>query len=117
MTLKADCIFCKIAKKEIPSGIVFEDDEVVAFKDKNPQSPVHLLIVPKRHIARTSDLKEADARLIANLILAAKTLASQQGLDESGYRIVLNCGKDAGQEVFHLHMHLLGGRKFTWPPG
>ena len=114
---KIDCIFCKIAEKEVASRIIFEDDKILAFEDSNPQGPVHLLIIPKCHIEKTSDLTEANTNLVGELILTAKRLACRQGISESGYRIVLNCGKDAGQEVPHLHLHLLGGRKFTWPPG
>ena len=114
---KIDCIFCKIARKEIASKIVFENNNIVAFEDNNPQGPVHLLIIPKDHIKSTSDLTEDNACLAGELLLTAKKLAHRQGISESGYRIVLNCGKDAGQEVPHLHLHLLGGRKFTWPPG
>ena len=114
---EANCVFCKIARKEISSRIIFEDDKIMAFEDNNPQGPVHLLIIPKQHIEKTSDLTQANALLIGELVLTAKRLAHQQGIEESGYRIVLNCGKDAGQEVFHLHMHLLGGRLLGWPPG
>lgn len=114
---EADCVFCKIVRKEIASGIIFEDDKIMAFEDSNPQGPVHLLIIPKHHIEKASDLTEANASLIGELILTAKRLACRQGISESGYRIVLNCGKDAGQEVLHLHLHLLGGRSFAWPPG
>lgn len=117
MMNKPDCTFCKIIKKEIPSKIVFEDNRILAFEDINPQAPVHILIIPKHHIGKTSDLTEGNIHLIGDLILAAKTLADQKGVRESGYRIVLNCNKDAGQEVLHLHLHLLGGRKFVWPPG
>lgn len=111
------CIFCKIIKKDIPSEIVFEDSEVLAFKDLKPQAPVHILIIPKCHIEKVSDLNEKNVDLVGNLILAAKNIAREKGVEESGYRIIINCNKDAGQEVFHLHAHLLGGRKFSWPPG
>ena len=114
---KAGCVFCKIIKKEIPSRIVLENNRILAFEDTNPQAPVHILIIPKRHIEKTSDLNEKSARLIGELVLTAKTLANQKGIQAKGYRIILNCNKDAGQEIFHLHLHLLGGRKFTWPPG
>ncbi|MFH1190442.1 MAG: histidine triad nucleotide-binding protein [Candidatus Omnitrophota bacterium] len=114
---KDDCIFCKIARKEIPAKIVFEGRKLLAFEDVNPQAPTHILIIPKDHIERVSDLAEGDARLIADLVLSAKSLAERKRIHLSGYRIVLNCGGDAGQEVFHLHLHLLGGRKFSWPPG
>jgi len=114
---KSDCVFCKIIRKEIPARIVFENNRILAFEDAKPQAPVHILIIPKYHIEKTSDLTEDNIQLIGELVLAAKTLADQKGIHESGYRIILNCNKDAGQEVFHLHLHLMGGRKFTWPPG
>jgi histidine triad (HIT) family protein len=114
---KTDCIFCKIARKEIPAKVVFEDSNILAFEDVKPQAPVHILIIPKHHIEKTSDLTEGNIHLMGELVLAAKALAGQEGIGESGYRIVLNCNKDAGQEVFHLHLHLMGGRKFAWPPG
>jgi len=113
----ADCIFCRIAKKEIPAKIVFEDDYLVAFEDIRPRAPVHILVIPKHHIERVSDLKEDHIDLVGKLVLTAKKLAKEKGVQESGYRIVLNCNADAGQEVFHIHLHLLGGRRFTWPPG
>lgn len=112
-----DCIFCRIIRKEIPAKIVFEDDTILAFEDIKPQAPIHILVIPKLHIEKTSDLKEANVHMVGELVLAAKRLAKEKGAEGSGYRIVLNCDKDAGQEVFHLHLHLLGGRKFTWPPG
>ena len=111
------CIFCKIAHKEIGAKIVFENDRVVAFEDLKPQAPVHLLIIPKVHIEKVADITAEDSDLVAELVLTAKSLALQKGVSESGYRLVLNCNKDAGQEVSHLHLHLLGGRKFSWPPG
>jgi len=111
------CLFCKIARKEIPSKIVYEDEDTVAFEDIKPQAPLHVLIIPRRHIAKISDLTDADALIAGKLSVAAKKVAAARGLDESGYRIVLNCNRDAGQEVFHIHAHLLGGRKFAWPPG
>ena len=112
-----DCIFCKIARKEIPAKIAYEDTGVVAFEDLNPKAPVHILIIPKKHIERISDIEDADAALIGNMALAAKKIAKEKNIESSGYRLVANCNKDAGQEVFHIHMHLLGGRKFSWPPG
>ena len=111
------CIFCKIARKEIPSKIVYEDEDVVAFDDLKPQAPLHVLIIPRRHIATIADLNDTDALIAGTLIIAAKKIAAARGLNESGYRIVLNCNRDAGQEVFHIHAHLLAGRKFSWPPG
>jgi histidine triad (HIT) family protein len=114
---EAPCIFCRIAKKEIPAKIVFEDDQVIAFEDIKPQAPVHILVIPKKHIARTSELSARDEALTGRLLVVAKDIARDKGVSESGYRVVFNCNKDAGQDVFHLHAHLLGGRKFTWPPG
>ena len=114
---KKDCLFCRIVAKEIPSKAVFEDSHLVAFEDVNPQAPVHILIVPKEHIEKVSDLAERDMEIVGRLVLAAKNIADKKGIQESGYRIVLNCNRDAGQVVFHLHLHLLGGRKFAWPPG
>lgn len=114
---KSDCIFCRIVRKEIPAKIVFENDEVLAFEDIRPQAPVHILVIPKSHVERTADLTDADTRLAGNLILTARRLAKEKGVEGSGYRMVVNCNKDAGQDVFHIHLHLLGGRKFTWPPG
>ncbi|RLD16534.1 MAG: histidine triad nucleotide-binding protein [Caldiserica bacterium] len=111
-----ECIFCKIIKREIPSEIVKEDDLAIAFKDINPQAPVHILIVPKKHIASISEMKEEDENLIGHLFNMAREIAQELGLS-SGYRLVINNGKDAGQEVFHIHLHLLSGRKFSWPPG
>jgi histidine triad (HIT) family protein len=113
----SDCLFCKIVNKEIPAEIVYEDDLVLAFKDINPQAPQHLLIIPKKHIDKVSNLKKQEGDLISRMVLKANEIADLQGLADEGYRLVINCGKNAGQEVFHLHLHLLGGRKFTWPPG
>ena len=114
---KDACVFCKIIKKEIPSNIVFEDSQVVAFEDISPKAPVHIVVVPKRHIERLSDLTDDTAPLMGRLLTAAKDIAKDKKIQESGYRVVINCNRDAGQEVLHLHLHLLGGRKFTWPPG
>ncbi len=114
---KKDCLFCKIIRKEIPAKIVFEDNKILAFEDIKPQAPVHILIIPKFHIEKTSDLTEANIDMMGDLVLTAKRIAKEKAVEAKGYRIVMNCDKDAGQEVFHLHMHLLGGRKFTWPPG
>lgn len=111
------CIFCKIARKEIPSKVIFEDREVIAFEDARPQAPVHIIIIPKSHIEKVSDLQDRDTDLAGKLILRAKDIAKGKHIQESGYRIVMNCNKDAGQAVFHLHLHLLGGRSFSWPPG
>ncbi|MDP8218927.1 MAG: histidine triad nucleotide-binding protein [Candidatus Theseobacter exili] len=111
----SDCLFCKIAKKEIPSEVVYEDESFFAFKDINPQAPVHVLVIPKEHFATVNDLE--DTNLAGGLVIKAKEIAKKLGVDQKGYRFVLNCLADAGQEVFHVHGHLLAGRKFTWPPG
>ena len=112
-----DCIFCKIAADEIPAAKLYDDGEVLAFRDINPEAPVHLLVIPRRHIATLNDLTEADAALIGRLYLAAKRVADEAGVAESGYRTVINCNRDAGQIVFHVHLHLLAGRELGWPPG
>jgi histidine triad (HIT) family protein len=114
---KDGCIFCRIAEKEIPAKIVFEDGALIAFEDINAQAPVHIVVAPKRHIRTVSDLGEDDASLAGEMILLAKRLAKERRIDESGYRIVINCNKDGGQAVFHIHLHLLGGRQLKWPPG
>ncbi len=103
--------------KAIKADVVYEDDDILAFKDINPQAPVHFLLVPKKHIAKLNDLSPDEAGLLGNLILRAKELARENGIAEDGYRTVINCNRNAGQEVFHLHVHLLGGRQFAWPPG
>lgn len=112
-----DCLFCKIAEGQIPARRVFEDDEIVAFHDVNPQAPTHILLVPRRHIATLNDVAPADAVLLGKLTLQAKLLAEQLGLAGNGYRTVFNCNRDGGQSVYHLHLHLLGGRAMHWPPG
>jgi histidine triad (HIT) family protein len=114
--MMSDNIFLKIAKKEIPAKIVYEDDACVAFHDVNPQAPVHVLIIPRKEIRTHDDITEEDRELIGRLHLAAVKVAKQLGLGD-GYRLVINCGERAGQTVPHLHMHLLGGRAMTWPPG
>ncbi|HVX40173.1 MAG TPA: histidine triad nucleotide-binding protein [Gemmatimonadaceae bacterium] len=110
-----DCLFCRILRKEIPATIIFENDRYVAFRDINPQAPLHALVIPREHV---SSLNEAtDAGLIGGLSLVAAQLAKQEGVAESGYRTVINTNRDAGQTVFHVHLHLLGGRALGWPPG
>jgi len=111
------CIFCEIVKKRVPANIVYEDERVIAFRDVNPQAPVHLLIVPKTHVPTIMDLSSRDKDLIGEIYLLAQKLASQESIAQCGFRIVANCNADAGQGVFHIHFHLLGGRKLTWPPG
>lgn len=113
----ADCLFCKMAAGEISPDTVYEDDEVLAFRDISPQAPVHVLVVPKRHIATLNELAPDDGRLLGKLIETAVAIARQEGIAETGYRTVFNCNADGGQEVFHLHLHLLGGRRMRWPPG
>ena len=114
----ADCIFCKIAGHDIPSTVVYEDDEVIAFRDLNPQAPTHVLIIPKKHIDSVNAFDVSDKDVIAHIFVdVAPKLAKQLGIDESGFRLVINTGKEGGQTVDHLHVHLLGGREMKWPPG
>jgi len=113
----SDCLFCKIINRELSADIVYEDESFLAFKDINPQAPVHLLIIPKKHIETINDIKEEDGLLIGNMILLAKKLAKKQGIDEKGYRLIYNCNREGGQMVYHIHLHLLGGRAMGWPPG
>jgi len=112
-----DCLFCRILAKEISAKMVHEDDRAIAFEDINPQAPTHVLIVPRRHIAGLNDVAAEDAALLGHLQLVAAQIARQRGIAESGYRTVLNTGRGAGQSIFHLHLHLLGGRGLRWPPG
>jgi histidine triad (HIT) family protein len=111
------CLFCKIAAKEIPAQIVFENDHVLAFKDIHPAAPTHALVIPKRHIVGIHDAKPEDAALLGELMIAARNVGEALGLGESGYRLVVNQGTHAGQSVLHLHVHVLGGRPMAWPPG
>ena len=111
------CIFCRIVERRLPARIVFEDDEIVAFEDTNPQAPIHSLIVPRKHLASLKDATPGDAALLGRLFMVAAQLARERGLEPKGYRVVINTGSWAGQSVFHLHLHLLGGRVFRWPPG
>ena len=112
-----DCIFCKIVDGSIKSDIVFEDSDVIAFRDLGAQAPHHILIIPRKHIATINDFDSSDARIFGQMGQAAKKIASDLGVDEKGYRLVLNCNEDGGQTVFHTHMHFLAGRPLTWPPG
>lgn len=112
-----DCLFCSIIAGKIPSEKVFEDDKVLAFKDINPEAPVHIIIIPKKHINSINDLECNDNELIGHIYNVAKVIAADLKINESGYRVVTNCGEDAGQSVLHLHFHLLGGRSLAWPPG
>jgi histidine triad (HIT) family protein len=113
----SDCIFCKIAEKKIPAKIVYEDTEAVAFEDINPQAPVHTLVIPKKHIPTLLDLKEEDNNLIGHLIKVANKIAVDKGIAERGFRLVTNCNPESGQTVYHIHLHILGGRRMNWPPG
>lgn len=113
----SDCLFCKIIEKQIPAKIAYEDDQVLAFHDISPQAPVHILIIPKKHIASINDLQECDSAIIGYLHQIAKKLAHELKIEKSGYRLVINNGPDAGQAVSHIHLHVLGGRKLQWPPG
>jgi len=115
--MTTECLFCKMVSGQIKPNTVYEDDDVLAFKDINPQAPVHVLVIPKKHTATLNDLKPADAGLVGKLLLTAARIARDSGIAESGYRTVLNCNVDAGQSVFHVHLHLLGGRVMHWPPG
>lgn len=112
----SDSIFTKIVKREIPAEILFEDDDVIAFKDISPKAPVHILIVPKVQIPTINDLQEDDAVLIGKVILRAKDIAKKMGIDERGYRLIFNCNKEGGQTVFHIHLHLIGGKQLGWSP-
>lgn len=113
----SDCLFCKIVDKEIPSDIVYDSDSVLAFNDISPQAPHHVLIIPKKHIPTLNDISINDRDVVGELHLVAKQVADERGISGSGYRTVFNCNSDAGQAVFHIHLHLLGGRKMSWPPG
>jgi len=115
--MRNDCVFCKIANRLIGVNIVYEDDECVAFEDLKKQAPIHFLMIPKKHIESLNGVSREDADLIGGIFLKIKKIAQKAGIAESGYRVVANCNKDAGQEVFHLHFHVLGGREFLWPPG
>ncbi|MFH1851584.1 MAG: histidine triad nucleotide-binding protein [Candidatus Neomarinimicrobiota bacterium] len=113
----SNCLFCKIRDHEIPAEIIYENEYVMAFNDINPQAPVHILIIPKEHLPTVNDITAANMDLLGEMYLAAQALAAKKGIAESGYRTVINCNDDAGQVVFHLHMHLIGGRGLGWPPG
>ena len=112
-----DCLFCKIRDGEIPCDKVYENEDVIAFRDVNPQAPTHVLIVPVKHISTVNDLEESDKDVVGRMLLAAKNIAASEGIAEDGYRLVMNCNARAGQTVFHIHLHLRGGRMLTWPPG
>ncbi len=112
-----DCIFCKIINKKIPASIIYEDEKIIAFDDIKPKAPVHVLLIPKEHYASLNDVPDGDESILAHLLLKARQIAYDKGIGEDGYRLVLNTGGNSGQEVFHIHLHLLGGRRMTWPPG
>ncbi len=111
------CIFCKIVNKEVATNVIYEDNNIMAFDDINPQAPIHKLIIPKRHIATINDLTEEDSNLAGNLVLLGQKIAIELKISEKGYRLLFNCNREGGQDVFHIHLHLLGGRAMHWPPG
>jgi len=113
----SDTIFSKIIKREIPADILYEDDEVLAFRDVSPKAPTHFLVIPKLEIPTINDIQPSQAELIGKMVLTAQQLAKQEGIAEQGYRLVMNCNEDGGQTVFHIHLHVLGGRGLSWPPG
>jgi histidine triad (HIT) family protein len=113
----ADCLFCKIIQRDIPASIVYEDDRVLAFNDINPQAPMHVLVVPKRHVASLNDISVDDDPIIGELVRRGAAIAKERGLSADGFRTVFNTNRDAGQTVFHLHLHVIGGRAMHWPPG
>lgn len=113
----ADCLFCKIIAREIPASIVYEDDRVLAFNDINPQGPTHVLVIPKKHISSLNEMTAGDDALVGEVIRRAAAIAAERGLSAGGYRVVFNTNRDAGQTVFHIHLHLIGGRALSWPPG
>jgi histidine triad (HIT) family protein len=112
-----NCIFCKIAEKNLPSKIVYEDEKSLAFEDINPQAPIHILIIPRKHIPTVLDISDDDRDLIGHLFQVANKVAKERGIADRGFRLVMNCNSEAGQTVYHLHLHLLGGRSMHWPPG
>ena len=112
-----DCLFCKILAGDIAADIIYESDTAIAFRDINPQAATHVLIVPRQHIATINDISDEDQKVVGSLFTVAKEIASQEGVAEDGYRVVMNCNEAAGQTVFHIHLHLLGGRRLAWPPG
>lgn len=112
-----NCLFCNILNGDIPAEVVYESTSAIAFRDINPKAPTHVLIIPRKHIATINDIGESDQEIVGSLYIAAKAIAEQEGLSEEGYRAVMNCNEAAGQSVFHIHLHLLGGRPLSWPPG
>ena len=114
---REDCLFCKILGGDIPADIIHESDTTIAFRDINPKAPTHVLIIPRKHIATINDIEPADQSIVGNLFGVARHIAAQEGFHDQGYRVVMNCNEAAGQTVFHIHLHLLAGRDFSWPPG
>ena len=112
-----DCLFCKILSGDIPADIVYESETAIAFRDVNPQAPTHVLVIPRKHIATINDLNESDMETVGSLYLAARDIAREEGIAEDGYRAVMNCNSGAGQTVYHIHRHVIGGRPMSWPPG
>ncbi|GLI53823.1 histidine triad nucleotide-binding protein [Thermodesulfovibrio yellowstonii] len=112
-----NCIFCKIVRKEIPSKILYEDDLVLAFEDIAPQAPIHILVIPKKHYSTVLDINENDKELIGHIFMVINKIVKQKGIDEKGFRVVMNCNSQGGQTVFHVHFHILAGRQMHWPPG
>jgi len=112
-----DCLFCKIIKGEIPSTVVYQDEQVMAFRDINPVAPTHILVIPKKHIAGTNDVTEEDEQLLGHMLTVVKPITDQEGITESGYRLIINSGPDANQVIFHLHLHILGGHRMQHPMG
>lgn len=112
-----DCLFCNIVQRKIPATIVYEDDDIIAFRDIKPQAPTHILVIPKRHFATINETHQEEAQLLGSMILCAKELARNEAIDTTGYRLLFNVNSGGGQEVYHIHLHLLGGRQMTWPPG
>ena len=117
MARDATCLFCKIVKREIPASIVYEDERVLAFNDINPQAPTHVLVIPKRHIATLNDLEPGDDQIVGEVVRCAAAIATERGISGPGFRTVFNTNSEAGQTVFHIHLHLIGGRSMHWPPG
>ncbi|MFN3604115.1 MAG: histidine triad nucleotide-binding protein [Leptonema sp. (in: bacteria)] len=115
--MSSNCIFCKIASKEVPSKIVYEEEEIISFYDINPQAPIHVLIIPKKHIPSLAEVHQNDQSLLGKLLLTSSIVAKKLGISEDGFRLVINTNRDAQQTVFHLHLHVLGGRPMSWPPG
>ena len=115
--MSSDCLFCKILSGDIPAELVYESDTAVAFRDINPQAPTHVLVIPRKHISTINDITAEDEAIVGSLYTAAREIAAAEGIADDGYRAVMNCNEGAGQSVFHIHLHVLGGRPMSWPPG